>query len=191
MRAPANSLRDTPTDVELLELVSLGDLGALGVLYDRYHRVLARLLYRLHRNHAEVDDLFQNTFLELPKIAHAFDGRRASCRSWLSGIAVRLALRHQRSFGRLVRRLGSFAQTRSHATTIDPEVTAGDREELRIFERALANLSPKKRAAFVIVELEGVAMDEAARMLEAPVATVRTRLFHAKQELRKAMSATW
>ena len=61
------------------------------------------------------------------------------------------------------------------------------REELRAFEHALQRLPWKKREAFVLVEMEGVSIDEAARALCVPAATVRTRLFHARRELREAM----
>jgi RNA polymerase sigma-70 factor (ECF subfamily) len=60
--------------------------------------------------------------------------------------------------------------------------------ELARFVRALARLSAKKRAVFVLVELEGMTAEDAASALEIPAATARTRLFHARRELHEAMS---
>jgi RNA polymerase sigma-70 factor (ECF subfamily) len=54
-------------------------------------------------------------------------------------------------------------------------------------ERALAQLSDKKRAVFMLIELEGLSTEEAAKVLEIPAATVRTRLFHARRQLHAAL----
>jgi RNA polymerase sigma-70 factor (ECF subfamily) len=51
----------------------------------------------------------------------------------------------------------------------------------------LAQLSEKKRAVFVLVELEGLSATEAATALEIPPVTARTRLFHARRELQQAL----
>ena len=175
------------SDGELLSLVHRGDLSALGELYDRYHADVRRVLHRVMRGAADVDDLVQTTFLALPKIAGSFEGD-GPCRGWLCGITVRLASRHRRSLGRWLRTLTSFEQTPSDRSPRDPESHASEREELRRFETALGKISQKKRDAFVLVALEGVAVEEAASALGIPVPTVRTRLFSARNELRAAMN---
>jgi RNA polymerase sigma-70 factor (ECF subfamily) len=174
------------SDAELLAAVDHGDLTALGALFDRHHSRVRRVLARSGVNNADVDDLVQSTFLELPKIASAFDGR-LSAGGWLCGIAVRLASRRRRSIARMLKMLVSFGRVASTMALVDPETEAGDREELAVFAEALATLSPKKRDVFVLVEVEGLATDDVARTLEIPSATVRTRLFHARAELRAWM----
>jgi RNA polymerase sigma-70 factor, ECF subfamily len=174
-------------DPELVGLVAGGDLQALGELYDRYARDVSRAAYRMLGERAEVEDLVHSLFLMLPRVARRYDGR-ASCRQWLCGIAVHLALRQRRGLRRFHRMLGAFAQTlQSGARPRDPEHRASHTEELVVFERALERLSERKRAAFVLVELEGLTADDAATVLEIPAATVRTRLFHARRELHAAM----
>jgi RNA polymerase sigma-70 factor (ECF subfamily) len=135
---------------------------------------------------ADVEDVVHTLFLKLPQIAPSYDGR-PSCRGWLCGIAVRLAMRHRRGAGRFQRMLRSFAETVTGRAAGDPERRASDSEELAVFERALSHLSEKKRVVFVLVEVEGLTAEEAARALEIPAATARTRLFHARRELREAM----
>jgi RNA polymerase sigma-70 factor, ECF subfamily len=54
---------------------------------------------------------------------------------------------------------------------------------VRAFERLLDRLSEKKRTVFVLHELEGLSPSAIARIVEAPVLTVRTRLFYARREL--------
>jgi RNA polymerase sigma-70 factor (ECF subfamily) len=175
------------TDAELLADVAGGQLGALGELYDRYARDVWRAVRRSLPNDAAVDDVVHATFLNLPRIAGSYDGRAASCRNWLCGIGVRLAMRHRRGAGRLQRMLGSFAQTLVGRKSNDPEHRASQHQELTVLNRALARLSEKKRAVFVLVELEGLSAAEAAAALAIPAATARTRLFHARRELQQAM----
>ena len=179
-RAPARS------DADLLAQIARGEVLELGELYDRYHRDVWRVLHRTMVSNADVDDLVQATFLALPKIAGSFDGRD-SCRGWLCGIAVRLAARQRRGVGRWIRTLISFREVANEAPPPSPQAIASGRQELRALERALAKLGAKKRDAFVLVELEGLSNEEAARALEVPSATVRTRLFHARAELARAL----
>jgi RNA polymerase sigma-70 factor (ECF subfamily) len=173
------------SDPVLVEQVARGDLGALGELYDRYARDVWRAARRSLPDGRDVEDVVHATFLNLPRIAATYDGRDR-CRNWLCGIAVRLAMRHRRGAGRFRRMLEAFAGTRMGSTP-DPERRASGNEELVALDRAMAGLSEKKRAVFVLVELEGLSAEEVALALDIPPATVRTRLFHARRELQEAL----
>jgi RNA polymerase sigma-70 factor (ECF subfamily) len=175
------------TDAPLLLAIERGDLGALGTLYDRHASSVWRVVRRVTNGASDVDDIVHATFLKVPRLAASFDGR-ASARGWLVGIAVRLALRHTRTLRRFTGMLKRFAHVTHDVNQLDPEVLAIGRAQLAVLERATSKLSPTKRAVFVLVEIEGFAPDEVARDLGVPAATVRTRLFHAKRELRKALA---
>jgi RNA polymerase sigma-70 factor (ECF subfamily) len=58
---------------------------------------------------------------------------------------------------------------------------------MRAFQRCLDKITEKKRTVFVLHELEGMAAAEIATVVEAPVLTVRTRLFYARKELADLM----
>jgi RNA polymerase sigma-70 factor (ECF subfamily) len=184
---PARSL--TRSDEELLREVQAGDLGALGELYDRYARSVWRAVQRTLGGNADVDDVVHAVFLKLPALAGSYDGR-ANAGPWIVGIAVRMALRHRRGAGRFFKMLSAFAQTTTARAHGDPEKQSSEREELRAFERALGRLSPKKRAVFTLIELEGLSTEQVAAALEIPAATVRTRLHHARAELQAALEPT-
>ncbi|HLK37368.1 MAG TPA: RNA polymerase sigma factor [Polyangiaceae bacterium] len=175
-------------DADLIRAIAGGDVAALGELYDRYAGAVWRAARRTLANPADAEDIVHATFLGLSRIAPSYDGR-ASCRNWLCGIAVHLSLRHRRGAGRLRRVLGAFAQTLTGRSVGEREVEdrAIGQEHLALIERALAGLSEKKRAVFVLVELEGLSPEEAARSLGIPPATARTRLFHARRELQVAL----
>jgi RNA polymerase sigma-70 factor (ECF subfamily) len=186
-RRIVRSTAEGPGDADLLRDVADGDLRALGTLYDRYANDMWRVARRTLGDAADADDVVHATFLNLPRIAPSYDGR-SSCRNWLRGITARLAVRHIRGARRFRRALESLERaitTRSSAA--HPEREASDNEQLRRLQEALDRLGPKKRAAFVLVELEGLTTEEAARALEVPAATVRTRLFNARRELKAAL----
>ena len=192
-RGPA--LRVVPnasSDAELLARVAGEDLSALGELYDRHQTDVRRMLDRVTGRSPDVDDLVQATFLELPKLARAFDGR-CSARAWLCGIAIRLASRNQRGLMRWMRVLTSLPFVLGGALPVSPERHASDREALTGLERGVAKLTVKKRTALLLVEVEGVSVDEAAIALGIPVSSVRRRLFHARKELRGTTrrAASW
>ncbi len=174
-------------DDELLREVRDGDLGALGELYDRHAPSVWRAAERTLGRGADAGDVVHALFLKLPALARAYDGR-ANAAPWLVGIAVRMALRERRGAGRFFKMLASFALTVTGRAHGDPEGLSGQREELRLFEEALSRLAPKKRAVFVLVELEGLTTDEVARALDVPAATVRTRLHHARRDLHAALT---
>jgi RNA polymerase sigma-70 factor (ECF subfamily) len=186
-RRRAAAARDAAaTDAELIAQIGHESLSALGTLFDRHHRRVERVLLRTGLDPADVDDVVQQTFLEVPRIAPGYDGRD-SCAAWLCGIAIRLGSRRRRSVGRLLRALASFAREAPARDVLHPESVLAGREELAVFARALDKLGGKKREVFVLVEIEGFSAEEAGRALAVNPATVRTRLFHARGELRAAM----
>lgn len=188
-REPATNRRaeaESQSDADVLEAIAGGDVTALGTLYDRHAQAVWRVLHRVMSASSDVEDVVHAMFLKLPELAAHYDGRPSS-RNWLCGIAVRLALRRERGLRRFANMLVRFGRTAADRAPADPEMEASRREELIELELALKALSPKKRAVFVLVELEGLAHSEVAQVLEIPLATVRTRLFGAKQALREAL----
>jgi RNA polymerase sigma factor (sigma-70 family) len=176
------------SDAPLLVAIARGDLGSLGILYDRHAHAVWGVVHRVLGRGDGVDDVVHAAFLKVVEIASTFDVR-PSARNWVIGIAVRLALRKTRSAGRLARMLARFAHAGRSAYAVDPEATAMGRERVAALERGLMDLSPAKRAVFVLVEVEGLTHDEVAEILDIPLPTVRTRLFHAKKALRAAVSS--
>ncbi len=178
--------RAARTDDALLRALAEGDLSALGELYDRHAASMWRTVERTLGTRTDAEDVVHTTFLKLPQIARAYDGR-SDARSWLVGIAVHVALRHRRGAGRFLRMLSWFSQIVGPPATSSPEARASGRQELIYFESAFRKLSPKKRAVFALIELEGLTMEETSRALGVPSSTVRTRLHHARRHLHEAM----
>lgn len=172
------------SDDELARLIADGDQASLGLLFDRHHADVRRLVRRLGIGPADAEDLVQQTFLEVAAAADRFDGR-APMRTWILGIAAMMVRRHRRSFARWLRGLGAIhASDSARPLPPTPAEVFDERQRAARAERALLKLSRKKRDVFVLVVLEGLRGEDVASALAIPVATVWTRLHHARRELR-------
>lgn len=175
-----------PTDPELMRDLAAGGLGALGVLYDRYHDNVRQFLRRAASDPADVEDLLHETFLAVPRTAHAYDGRpRAG--AFLIGIAAHLVRRRRRFLHRWSEVLHEIAETYAEIVST-PEQLAQLTEDMDAIDRALARLSEKKRLVYLMIEREGMSGEEVARALGIPIGTVWTRLHHARAALEVSLS---
>jgi RNA polymerase sigma-70 factor (ECF subfamily) len=176
-------LSSVRSDTELVLSIAGGELGALGMLFDRHEPSLRRFLTRIGVSEADVDDLVQATFLEALHAAPRFDPT-FPVKAWLYGLASILVRRHRRSLARAAQRLLSWANLGLSDSPRTPAAELAQAQALQRFQVAFERLSAKKRDTFVLVVLEGLSGDEAARVLGVPINTVWTRLHHARRDLR-------
>lgn len=174
------------SDRELMAWIGNGKLEALGELFDRHEPDVRRLLGHLGVGAADIDDLVQETFLEVLRAAPRFDPG-LPVKNWLCGIAVILVRRHRRSLSRLAAQLLARVRLPRPESPPTPAAEFERDEELLRLQRAIDGLSEKKREVFILVTLEGLSSEAVARALDIPVPTVRTRLHHARQELRAGL----
>jgi RNA polymerase sigma-70 factor, ECF subfamily len=150
-----------------------GDLDAFAILVRTFEEPIWRFLCRLVGDRTLAEDLAQETFLR------AFDrlgGFRFDARfsTWLYRIARNLAVDELRARDRrrtLPERLGS-ADDRTPGAELSTEMTA-----------ALTSLSPKLRETIVLVEVAGLSCRETATVLGIAEGTVKSRCYHARQQL--------
>lgn len=173
------------SDPELLSRIRDGELGALGELFDRHENEVRRVVSRLGVSEGDVDDLVQTTFLAVPRASERYDGRD-NARPWLIGLAVNEIRRHRRSLSRMAARLKNWALEPTQKVRT-PEETSEETAKVVRARRALAALPEKKREVLVLITLEGLSGEEVARMLDIPIATVWTRLHHARKEMSAAV----
>lgn len=130
----------------------------------------------------DLEDIVQEVFLQVHRSIRDFrHGARFS--TWLYRVTVNVVLMHRRA----AKSRPAFSETPEHVSAIDQRGFADEQLERRrrveAFHRLLDRLSEKKRAVFVLHELEGLAPGEIAKIVGSPVLTVRTRLFYARREL--------
>jgi RNA polymerase sigma-70 factor (ECF subfamily) len=175
-----------PIDGALVASIGAGDLTGLGELFDRHSDDVRRLLARLGIPSGDLDDLVQQTFLDVPRAAARFRPG-APVKPWLFGLAAMLARRHRRAAIQMVARLRKWTLEWTVEGPPTPAEALELSNEAKRAQRALETLSRKKREAFVLVALEEMTGEEAAAVLGVPVATVWTRLHHARLELKSAL----
>lgn len=158
---------------------------AVGELYDRHHGAVRSFARRLLGDATEAEDLVQEVFVRLPKVAKGYRGE-SSFRSFLIGVTARISKHHVRS---ACRRRQLHERTEKDRKLTEVEVERPDRQTERkqladILTRALDQLSFDHRVVFVLAEVEQHTSREIAVLVAAPEGTVRTRLMHAKKHLR-------
>jgi RNA polymerase sigma-70 factor (ECF subfamily) len=146
-----------------------------------------RLLYRLLGPRADLDDVLQEVFLQVHRSLRDYRGE-AKLSTWLHRVTVNVALMQRRSAkSRPVLAEEAPADLTPDDAVLQPDEDAARRERVRAFFRLLEQLAEKKRVVFVLHELEGLSPQQIATVVDAPVLTVRTRLFYARRELEQLL----
>ena len=164
---------------ELLERIDARDREAMREFFLLYYHRLARFLRRMTRRHELIDEMINDTLLVVWEKASNFRGdSRVS--TWIMGIAYRCGLNLLRSECRAERRMVL-------PTTEDPHLqdpVAEQSELAELLERALESLSPDHRAVLELTYDLGHSCGEIAAIMDCPINTVKTRMFHARNKLR-------
>lgn len=168
----------------LLRRISTGDRDAFRDLYLRYHRRLARFLTRLTHRREDAEEIINDTLWIVWQRAGEFRGA-SRVSTWIMGIAYRRALK-------LIRR----AATHARALTLElgeADPTADDALEAtanrQLLERALAVLPLEQRLVLEFTYYLDHSCEEVAAIMDCPVNTVKTRMFHARRKLRALLGA--
>jgi len=177
-------LTGTTEEAALLERLRDGEPAAVAEVYDRHQATVHAFARRLVGDAAAAQDLVHETFVSLPGAIRRFEGG-SSLRTFLLSIAVNHARHHLRAASRRRQAMERF----SHESLDAPPASGPEQHALRVdlareLSRALDLLPLDQRVAFVLCEVEERTSKEAAQIVGAPEATVRTRLFHAKKKLR-------
>jgi RNA polymerase sigma-70 factor, ECF subfamily len=167
-----------------------GSMAAIGVIYDQQHRRVRQLARRLLGDDASAEDLVQEIFERLPRALRGFRGE-AALETFLFSMVVNRVNHHLRGAVRRRRALQRLAGDPSlgggggSGINLDSDVHA--RELAAALVAALDRLPLAQRVAFVLCEVQELTAGEAAALTDVPEATVRTRVFHARRQLRQLM----
>ena len=169
-------------ELRLIVRVAAEDMAAFEALYRAWHPRLARFLTRVLRQPALVEEVLDDTLLAAWRRAHTFDGS-AKLSTWLFAIAYRQALKALRQRG-----LDPVLDAEPAAPAEAEPDSELQREQLHAcLDAALATLSVEQRAVIELTYYHGHSCREIARIVECPVATVKTRMFYARRRLKSAL----
>lgn len=148
-----------------------GHREAFDCFYQEHAAALQKFLRHSLRDSKAAEDITQEAFLQLWQRRNGFNPERGSPRAYLFGIAARRAA----------------DWWRRRPSEITPQATrpAGQEHFSLLLADALEKVDPEKRAVLWLREVEGYSYHELAEMLTIPVGTVRSRLFAAREQLRR------
>ena len=174
-----------PQDQLILRL-QRAEPSAVAEAYDAHHAAVRAFAKRLLGDAATAEDLVHEVFVSLPRALRNFRADSA-LRTFLISIAVNHARHHVRAAQRRRRTISAYSELAVTESSTDPERETRRKQLAELLTRALDTLPIEQRVAFVLCEVEERTSREAAEIVGAPEATLRTRLFHAKRKLRAAL----
>ncbi len=193
-REPENSpssLNFRPSDKALIERTLKGENGAFDMLVTRYRDRVFSLAYHMLQNAFEADDVAQEVFVKAYRNLGKFR-QEASLFTWLYRIAVNEIYTRTKKTSRRRALYENALQesSRLHATPLaSPEDLAQSGELKEMILKAINQLDPRFRQVLILKELEGLEVGEVARILGLPEGTVKSRLFRAREDLKRIIQA--
>lgn len=183
---------DNP-DAPLVERVLAGDKRAFDVLVLKYQRRIERLIARMVRDHALVEDIAQETFLRAYRALHQYRGD-AQFYTWLYRIAINTAKkflleRKRDPLTMLVSQENddekdeTFRHQNEPLSEETPDSVLAARQIAAAVEAGLAALPEDLRQAVTLREIEGLSYEEIATLMNSPIGTVRSRIFRAREAI--------
>jgi RNA polymerase sigma-70 factor (ECF subfamily) len=174
----SNAGSSNERELELLRLIVLQDRTAFKELYLIYHRRLARFLMRVTSQHELIEEVINDTMWTVWQKAASFRGA-SRVSTWIVGIAYRRALK-------ALRRVGNAMNTSidEAALVATQPVMDVEREWL---QHGLNELPLEQRMVLELAYLMGHSCEEIAEIMQCPANTVKTRMFHAREKMRRSL----
>jgi len=174
-------MAEEPADVDLIRDVLAGRVERFEVLVRRYQRLVATAALRMGTPRDEVEDVTSEVFFKVYRSLGRYRPEHALS-TWLYRITINAALdrkRSRRHDDRMEELSPSLADGRPSL-----ESQASDLERSRLLQDALRRIPGHYRSPLVLAHLEGMPLEEIARILDLPEGTVKSRLFRARAMLK-------
>lgn len=169
----------------LIQRIGDGDRDAFKEFYGLYHRRVFAYLTKLLSEQQTVEEVFNDVMFEVWRQAKTFR-RESKVATWVFGIAHNLGLNAVRA------RRGTVVDLEeTDETQISDSSTQALAEQSNLTEKirgAMMRLSNEHRAVIELTFYHGFSYAEIARIVNCPVNTVKTRMFHARRQLRELLS---
>lgn len=172
------------SDLQLVARLQKGDKTAFREIVRRHQDKVYRLALRLTRDEARAQDAMQDAFLQVYRKIDQFQEHSAFT-TWLYRITVNAALDHRR------RRRSDALMDEIPAGLSDtgpsPHQRAVEAQRSDLLKEALQRIPEHYRVPLVLCHVEGLPVEEVARVLDLPEGTVKSRLFRARAILKETI----
>jgi RNA polymerase sigma-70 factor (ECF subfamily) len=195
--ALALSAADQLTDTELAQRILAQDAAAFELMMRRHNRLLYRTARSILRDDHEAEDCVQEAYLQAFRSIGSFRSE-SRLSTWLVRIVLNQAFerlrRHKREHGTVA--LDNVVHLEAHVEAANPNPGAAERPDMaasrselrKLLENRIDRLPEAFRSVFILRALEELSVEETAECLGIPEATVRTRFFRARSQLREALA---
>jgi RNA polymerase sigma-70 factor (ECF subfamily) len=182
-------------DMILVERALDGDLAAFEQLVSRHQTKITAFAARMLNDHDEAEDVAQEAFVKAYRSLDSFRGQ-AQFSTWLYRIVTNLCIDRARAKKRRPQSAYSLDEPfeadekggrELPDATFEPSKSV-ERDELRRTVRAtVAEMPEKMRQVLIMCDIQGMAYEKIAEVLDCPIGTVKSRLFHARADLARRL----
>jgi RNA polymerase sigma-70 factor (ECF subfamily) len=183
-RGRSSAATEAGDEAGLMARIAQRDLRAFDQLYRTFHPRLTRFLVTMTRRPPLVEEVLNDTMMVVWNRPERFNGS-SRLSTWIFAIAYRTALSALRRQDQPVE--DKDAEQRPTAEP-GPERRLSDRQLQAALRSALDDLSPDHRAVVDLTYFHDMGYREIAEIMDCPVDTVKTRMFHARRHLRRILS---
>ncbi|MFN7925196.1 MAG: sigma-70 family RNA polymerase sigma factor [Bryobacteraceae bacterium] len=189
---PWDGIGLSPADALAVEGLRAGEEKAYEELIARFQAPVYNLIYRLLDDPSEAGDVVQEVFLKIFRNIVSFRGD-SSLKTWVYRIAVNEAHNHRRWFTRKRGQEIGLEDEQGDGRTLEQMLADHQRSPLELtidhetrafIEAALQQMKPAFREALVLRDIEGLAYEEIADVLQISIGTVKSRIVRGRDALR-------
>ena len=173
---------------DLLRRAGRGDQAAFGRLYDELAPLVHGVVRKVVRDPSQSDEVTQEVFVELWRLAARYDDAKGSVRSWAVTVAHRRAIdrvrSEQKARERVAREISNIVPDHDDVT----DRVESDLDRVRV-RRALENLTGLQREAVELAWFGGHTYREVAVLLGVAEGTVKSRIRDGMIRLRDELES--
>jgi RNA polymerase sigma-70 factor (ECF subfamily) len=180
---------DSISDAECVRRIQRGETETFEILVRRHEKAIFNVVYRMLGNYDDAAETAQEVFLSAYRAIGQFRGD-ANFSTWLYRIALNHASTRRKSTSSRQRRLVPIDDTELvDNVELGPAQSLEKKELRQRVQRALNELQPEDAMVILLRDLQDVAYEDVARVLNIPVGTVKSRLHRARQALKARLTA--
>jgi RNA polymerase sigma-70 factor (ECF subfamily) len=193
--AEDSSQHESAVDLVLVQRAQQGEEKAYDELVKRYQERVYSTIYHMTANHEDAADLAQETFIKGFQALKSFKGD-SSFYTWVYRIAVNKTINFLKqrktklhlSLNDLDLNTENDPDMVALVSDRTPRREAGLSELQEKLNAAMLKLSPAHRLVVALHDVQGLAHEEIANIMDCNIGTVRSRLFYARQQLQAYLS---
>lgn len=185
------------SDADLARAIAAGDQSAFVLLMRRHNQLLFRTARSILHDDRDAEDAVQDAYLQAYRSIGQFRGD-ARLSTWLTRIVVNASIARARKRSRSAEVMQLYPGANNtgnddseagmdQAANQSPELGAMRAQARRMLEQSIDALPEAFRTVFVLRAVEEMSSEEVAHALDIPEATVRSRFFRARAQLRAAL----